>query len=307
MALIDTGERDEGGHPIVKSAMTPQEAFGAAMQGLSHACLTMWPDVILYVSGFFLNAGLMQLMRSRNFKQVILHTESPYQDAEQILRGQLADLNLINDPTNIGRFRESTPTEYMPHCYRPQLHHPRTGPLDENLACDLAFIGTAFKSRIEFFHEMDLAGLDVILGGNDWGGLPEDSPLAPFVGTGLGNPDCVDNDQTAELYRHAKTGLNLYRRETEEGGSWHGWAMGPREVEMAASGLWFARDPRGEGDEVLPMLPVFSTAAEASEQVRWALAHDRERQLAADKARLAVADRTFGNNARRFLQLVDDL
>src|ERR1044072_8898374 len=86
MALIDSGERDETGHPIVKSAMTPQQAFNAAMQGLSHACLTFWPDVILYVSGFFLNAGLMQLMRSRRFKQVILHTESPYQDFEQILR-----------------------------------------------------------------------------------------------------------------------------------------------------------------------------------------------------------------------------
>lgn len=78
MALIDSGEKDETGHPIVKSAMTPQQAFAAAMQGLSHAAYTFWPDVILFVSGFFLNAGTMQLLRERRHKIVILHTESPY-------------------------------------------------------------------------------------------------------------------------------------------------------------------------------------------------------------------------------------
>jgi hypothetical protein len=77
MALIDSGEKDETGHPIVKSAMTAQQAFSAAMQGLSHACYTFWPDVVLFVSGFFLNAGTMQLLRERRHKLVILHTESP--------------------------------------------------------------------------------------------------------------------------------------------------------------------------------------------------------------------------------------
>src|SRR5207244_9418884 len=98
---------------------------------------------------------------------VILHTESPYQDEEQLMRGQLADLNLLNDPANLDKFRQHAPTEYMPHAYRPGVHHPRTGPLNPELAADLAFIGTAFKSRIEFFSAMNLAGLDVLLGGND--------------------------------------------------------------------------------------------------------------------------------------------
>lgn len=195
----------------------------------------------------------------------------------------------------------------MPHCYRPDVHYPRTGPLNPELAADLAFIGTAFKSRVEFFSSMDLTGLDVLLGGNDWGSVGEDSPLAPFVGTGLGNPDCVDNTEAAEVYRHAKAGINFYRRETEEGGSWHGLSMGPREVEMAASGLFFLRDPRPEGDELLPMLPTFAGPEDAGEQLRWWLAHDRERQLAADKARLAVANRTFDKNAKRMLQLLDSI
>jgi hypothetical protein len=305
MAMIDTGEKDEAGHPICRAAMTPQQAFAAAMQGLSHACYTFWPDVILFISGFFLNAGTMQLLRDRRHTIVILHTESPYQDEEQLTRGQLAHLNLLNDPANLDRFRQYAVSEYMPHAYRPAVHHPRTGPLNQELAADLAFIGTAFKSRVEFFEAMDLHGLDVLLGGNDWGSVPPGSPLAGFVGTGLGNPDCVNNDEAAEVYRNARAGLNFYRRETEDGGSWHGSALGPREVEMAACGLFFLRDPRPEGDELFPMLPAFAGPGDASEKLRWWLKHDQEREAAAEKARLAVADRTFENNAKRFLKLLE--
>jgi spore maturation protein CgeB len=223
------------------------------------------------------------------------------------MRGQLADLVLLNDPVNLDRFREQGPAEYMPHAYRPRVHHPRTGPVNPELAADLTFIGTAFKSRVAFFEEMNLDGLDVLLGGADWGSIPESSPLTRFVGSEPGGPDCVDNEQTAELYRHARTGLNFYRREAEEGWDTRAHAMGPREVEMAACNLPFLRDPRGEGDKVLHMLPRFSSPAEAGEQLRWLLSHPDEREAMARKARTAIADRTFAGNARRLLGLLGDL
>jgi len=133
--------------------------------------------------------------------------------------------------------------------------------------------------------------------------------VARFVGSGLGEPDCVDNAQGVRLYQHAKTGINLYRRETSITEGWDGeaWSMGPREVEMAATGLWFTRDPRPEGDQVLPMLPTFTSPEEASEQIRWALRNNTLRQVAAARARAAIADRTFENNARRFLALAEKL
>lgn len=77
-ALIDTEKTDETGHPIVRQAMTQAEAVKAAMQGLSHACYTFWPAVVLFVSGFFVEAGTFALMRQRRHKIVLLHTESPY-------------------------------------------------------------------------------------------------------------------------------------------------------------------------------------------------------------------------------------
>lgn len=311
-ALRDTGEKDEQGLPIVRNYLTQEQAFVAARQGLSHALLTFWPDVVLFISAFFMTAGTFALLRQRRFRIVILHTESPYQDDEQLMRGELADLNLINDPANLARFRELGPAEYMPHAYRPGVHYPRTdsraAPRDPALASDLCFIGTAFKSRIQFFEALDLNGIDALIAGSDWGKLPETSPVAKYVATGIGTEqDCIENERTASLYRNAKLGLNLYRREAE---STHeddpAEAMGPREVEMAACGLCFLRDPRPEGDRVLGMLPVFSGPDDASEKLRWWLAHDPERERVASAARLAVMDRTFRNNARRLLRMLEN-
>jgi spore maturation protein CgeB len=288
--------------------MTQEQVFIAALQGISHALITMWPDVVLCVSGFYMTAAYMQLMRSRNFKVVTLATESPYQDDEQLMRAQLADLVLLNDPTNLARFREVTRAEYMPHAYRPSVHFPRAGPVNPELASDLCFVGTAFKSRIGFFESMDLAGLDVLLAGNDWGKLDPASPAAPYVGTPLGEPDCIDNPQTAELYRHAKMGINFYRREAENTWSGQGYACGPREIEMAACGLPFLRDPRPESDELFgKILPIFNDPQDASEQLRWYLQAEDVRDEMAVKARLAVADRTFVSNAKRLLGLIERL
>ena len=207
-SLIDTGEVDEEGHPLVRRAMSNDDAFRAGMQGLSHACFTMWPDVVLFVSGFFVTAGILQLLQSRRMKVVLLTTESPYQEKMQLERAQCSDVTLLNDPVNIEQYRALGVTaEYAPHAYRPHIHYPRGNkPLNTELATDLTFIGTGFKSRVEFFERMNLTGLDVLLGGC-WVELGEDSPLNKFMGHG---PEvCVDNTETAELYRHAKAGINF--------------------------------------------------------------------------------------------------
>ena len=82
--------------------------------------------------------------------------------------------------------------------------------------------------------------------------------------------------------------------------------MGPREVEMAACGLWFARDPRPESDDLFPMLPAFTSPAEAGELIHWGLRHPAAREKAAAAAREAVAGRTFEANARKLLAMITE-
>lgn len=300
--------KDSEGRLIIKQAMSQEQALVTSMQGLTDALYTFGPQVVMFISAFFMTERLFRLIRAHGHKIVILHTESPYQDDEQLIRGQLADLNMLNDPANLDMFRaQGIPAVYMPHAYRPAVHHPRTGARDTELAAELAFIGTAFESRIKFFEAMDLDGLDVLIAGNDWGKLPATSPLAKFIGTGVGiEADCVDNADAAELYRHARMGLNFYRREGEETHAADvAQAMGPREVEMAACGLPFLRDPRAEGDQLLSMLPTFGSPGEAGEKLRWWLAHGPERERAGELARKAVAGRTFTANVQTLLELLE--
>jgi spore maturation protein CgeB len=298
-ALIDTGRAADGTLQLRK-ALTFDQAVGLATNGLLSACYQLWPDVVLVISYLFVPADLLDLLRARGHRVVLVHTESPYQDDEQVALAAHADLNLVNDPTNLERFREVSRAEYVPQAHRPSVHHP--GPGNPDLAADLAFVGTGFPSRIEFLERMDLDGLDVLLAGN-WQLLGPDSPLRKWVAHD--DKECLDNEQTAQVYRSARAGLNLYRREAERPELSAGWACGPREIEMAACGLFFLREPRPEGDELFPMLPTFEGPEDASERLRWWLDRPGYRMAAADKARVAVRPRTFRTNAAALLRLLD--
>lgn len=277
-------------------ALTRDQAVQLAQNGLLSACYQMWPDVLLVVSGFFIAPEVLDMIRARGTKVVLLHTESPYEDDRQLILAAHADLNLLNDPTNLDRFTAVAPTVYQPHCYRPSIHRPQQ--VSAEYRSDFAFIGTGYDSRISFFSEVDFTGIDVALAGN-WQTLAEDSPLRKHLAHDI--RDCTDNEEAARLYAGSKVGANLYRLEANRPELSAGWAMGPREVEMAAAGIFFLRDPRGEGDEVLPMLPTFTGPEDFGELLRHYLSHDTERTALAGQARSAVADRTFTNAAASLL------
>lgn len=298
LTFYDHAMLERDGEPT--KALTGEEATNLAVNGLYAALYKVRPHVLLCVSAFFYPTDLMDLARAYGTKVVVLHTESPYEDGRQLSVAEHADLNLINDPTNLDVFRSVAPTHYVPHSYRSALHTP--GKPDPELAADLAFVGTGYQSRITFLEAMDLDGLDVLLAGN-WKQLTEDSPLRKHVGHDL--EECLDNEQTVEVYRSAQCGLNLYRREAENEHLAFGQAIGPREVEMAATGLFFLRDPRPESDVVLSMLPTFTSPGEASEKLRYWLARPEQRKELAAQAREAVADRTFANRATELLRWLD--
>ena len=285
----------EGGEPRPLDA---DMAVQLAVNGLYSTLYKARPDVLLVVSGFYLEPEVYLMCRQYGTRIVVVHTESPYEDQRQIGLAAYADVNLINDPTNLAQFRNVAPTWYIPHAYRPSVHKPGE-PVDD-LRCDFTFNGTGYPSRIEFFERMDFSGLDVMLTGN-WQAA-ENSPLRKYVPHDL--DECLDNDQVVATYHSAQVSMNLYRREAERPDLAKGWAMGPREVELAACGLFYLRDPRGEGDEVLSMLPTFTSPEEASDLLRWWLNHPQQRVQAAARAREAVADRTFTNHAVGLLRLL---
>lgn len=275
-------------------AFHPTEAAMLAAKGVEAAVFEFLPDVVVIVSGFFIPPAIYELLRVRGHKVVLVHTESPYEDDRQIHRAALADLNVLNDPTNLDRFQEVAPSMYLPHCYDPEIHYPKAAV--ESARSDFCFVGTGYDARAAFLEQVNFDGVDVALGGN-WRNLTPDSPLRGYLAHDI--DECCPNEITADLYASTKVSANLYRKEATATAD--GWAMGPREVELAAMGTFFLREPRGEGDELLPMLPTFDGPDDFSEQLRWWLAHDDARRDAARLARLAVADRTFPKIAARML------
>jgi spore maturation protein CgeB len=251
------------------------------------------PDVVLVISGWDIPPSVYQTWRRLGQKVILVHTEAPYEDDRHLTMIWCADVHLLNDPVSVARMRDAgADAYYAHHCYRPIVHHPGAGRRD----LDFVFVGSGFAGRREFLARVDFAGRTPLLAGH-W---VNPGPVEPWVDPDLPSP--LPNADAADLYRRARTSINLYRLDHVQRPELAvGWAMAPREVEMAACGLWFARMPRPEGDDLLPMLPTFDDPDECSEQLAWAWKHPDLAEQAADRAREAIADRTFTNLARAAL------
>lgn len=292
-------ERDNG--EFIR-AFEMQAAMKMAAKGIEVVCYEWWPDIVIIVSGFYVPPEVWAILSRRPHHLVYWCTESPYEDDRQARAARYADTVILNDPTNIDQFRaEINPnTHYLPHSYDPDRHKP--GPIEPGLVSDFAFVGTGFPSRIEWLEQVDWSGINAVLGGN-WRELTAESPLNKLL---LHPPEqCMDNATTSKVYRSTKASINLYRKEHSDDAHADGWAMGPREVELAACGTFFFREPRGESDEILSMLPTITTPQEFAGQLRWWLEHDTERAAAVAAARTAISDRTFTNTAARLLRLIE--
>lgn len=291
-----------GEHDQYRKAFTDDDdVIELALNGLAAALWKARPHILLLVSAFFWDAELLEhARRAYGTTVVILHTESPYEDDRQLMTAPYADLHLVNDPVSVPKFAKVCRAVYCPHGYRPSVHFPASP--GTPFRYDLAFAGSGFASRVRFLEEMGLDGLDVVLAGN-WTGLPEGSPLNAHLLDGRASA-ITGNAEVAEMYRTMRAGINLYRREANFEDLIEGHGIGPREVEMAACGAFFLRDPRPESDAVFGMLPSFGSAEEAGELLRWYLPKDDLRRELAAKARAAAADRTFTNHAAQVMRLL---
>ena len=302
-ALIETGTFDDDGHAQVRKALTREQAIGLAAEGLLGVAYRWWPDVVLCTSAFFTPPEHLEVMRARGHKIVMLFTEGPYQTGMQLKMAQFADLSLVNDPCDIDRYRAIGPAEYMPHAYRPTVHHP--GPADPELACDLAFVGTGFPSRVAFF-EAD---------------GPARASTCSSPGTGAASPPirrCASTSPTTTT--GASTTPTPPPCTGPPGAGSTSTAAKPTKAATPPAGPWDrerSRWPRpgcsscgtaaAKATCCCRCCPPSTAPKTPPEQLRWWLAHDGYRNEAARAARAAVADRTFDNHAKRLLRLLDNL
>lgn len=284
----------------MRKACDPDGAARLACAGIKAAAFDYWPDLVVVVSGMFVPPDIIDALSGRGMRTCLLATEAPYEDNRHMAQAAKFDVVIVNDPANLEALREVNPeTHYIPHAFDPALHHP--GSEERSGVC---FVGTAFPSRIELLEAVDWSGLDLSLAGH-WKNLDPGSPLHKHLLTST--DDCYENTDTANLYRRSMAGFNCYRQEHQDGAHDHadGMACGPREIELAACGVPFVRDPRPESDLLFPFLPTYDTAEELGDQLRWLVADPSRAAELGGRARAAVARRTFAHNAAQFLRLIN--
>jgi spore maturation protein CgeB len=279
---------------FVKAFPEPEDVYSFALSGLYRAAYRWWPDVVVFISGFVMDQDTIEVFKSRGHKVACVFTESPYEDSRQMVVAPAFDAVTVNDEASLHKYDELTTAIYTPHAYDPTIHHPGFS----TYKSDCVFVGTGYPSRQAFMKRVDWTGIDFVLAG---GWKHADEALTSYLVHDI--EDCLDNEDTAEMYRGSATSFNLYRSENngDVADSGDGWACGPREIELAACGTWFARQSRAESDRLFPMLPTFSSPEELGDQIRWALANPDKRDAAACAARAAIADRTFPNNVAALL------
>ena len=103
-------------------------------------CYAWWPDLVVVVSGFFMYPMLVDMMRDRGHKVVLVATEEPYETTRTLEKAKWGfDAVVLNDPANLKLYQETLdcPVFYGPHCYRPDVHKPGPGTRQS----DVAFVG----------------------------------------------------------------------------------------------------------------------------------------------------------------------
>lgn len=282
------------------AAVSKQASENVLIEAMYHKA-----DLVVLVSALVYHPVAIALLRMGRVPTVVLHTESPYEDAAQLewAGANPSALHCTHDAASarkLGWF-------YVPHAYDPAIHRPchleefwqdphdtasrvivpnNDADAQSDKACDVLFVGTGWPERIAFLEQVDWTGIDLRLYGI-WTQLRPDSPLRPFYREGL-----VPNEEAVALYRAAKINLNVHRADpTAE-------SLNPRGFELPACGAFTLTDRRREGVDLFgETMPVFDTPEELERMIRRYLADPEERTRLARAAFARVAPCTFDNRA----------
>jgi hypothetical protein len=269
-------------------------AYGASKDAIERA-LRWEVDGVLVISAMFLHPDILVLLRRAHIPVAVVLTESPYDDAMQQSRvAPFVDLLWTNERTSVDVLRQiNLNTHYLPHAYDASVHHADLSRDPSDVPShDVVFVGSHFDERSEFLAAVDWTGIDLALYG-DWRSLPPRHRLRKYIRGGI-----IDNHIAAQLYRHAKIGLNLYRESM-------GWGRGaprisnaeslnPRALELSACGCYQVSQPRAEVGEVFgDNVGTFDSPDELGRLVRYFLSHPEERLERARRAGEAIRGRTF--------------
>jgi glycosyltransferase involved in cell wall biosynthesis len=260
---------------------------------------------VVIVTGMYWHPDVTAMLKRAGRKVAIVLTESPYDDKAQVKNIVAYDHVFCNDSGSVDFLRQGNPNvSYLPMGFDPNVHNVYRPKREDLPAHDVVFVGTGFIERVKLLEAVNWDGIDFGLYGL-WPLLGSRSHLRAHI-----NGDLVPNAQTADLYRRAKIGLQLYRtsvtlkRNCEQ--VTEGVSLSPRACELAACGCFTISHDRAEVREVFQgLIPTFTSATELESLIRQWLPRSEERQEIAAKLPVLVSDRSFDHMAYTLISALE--
>lgn len=265
--------------------------------GALEMALRLRVDVVIVVSAMLLHPDIVAMMKQAGLRVVVVFTESPYDEDQEMAFAKLVDGGWTNERSSVSKFRSVNPNfGYLPHGWHPEKHYVSARAVGDLPAHDVVFVGSGFPERITFFNAIDWTGIDLGLYGS-WKGLGLKQQVMDCV-----RSEPIPNEQAAALYRRSKISINLYR-------VFKGWgqtlgrvqgaeSLSPRAYELAACGVFHLSDYRKEVTEVFgDLVPTFKTPTEAAALIRLWLQDDQGRARIAEQLPACVAERSWVSRA----------
>ncbi len=278
VAFRGTGKKEMADNPSLLARVASESILAEAMWHRA--------ELVLMVSGMSLHPDALWLLAQAKIPTAVILTESPYEDETQARFCELVGHVFTNDRTSAEKYGWT----YLPHAVDPKIHRP-VKPNPE-MACDVLFLGTGWKERIQLFEAVDWTGIKLKIIGV-LSGLAARSKLRPFYTKAL-----IDNEKVPSVFRAAKIVLNFHRH--ADGA----YSLGPRVREAAAIGAFLLTDWRPElSDTGLDrIMPTFTDARSLESLIRWYLGHARDRKAMAAQGPALVAHDTFDDRAVTLMQ-----
>lgn len=254
-------------------------------------------DVALIVSAILMHPDCVVMMKRAGLRVVVLFTESPYDEPQELRMASLVDGCWTTERTSVPTFQKVNPrVGYLQHAWHPEKHFVSGRALGDVPAHDVVFVGSGFPERIAWFNALDWTGIDLGLYGT-WKGLGLNRQVKACLKGAQ-----VSNDFASALYRRAKIGLNLYRNIQGFGRNavriTHAESLSPRAYELAACGCFHLSDDRAEVREVFgDLVPTFKTPHEAEGLIRHWLAQRDERERVSLTLPACVAESSWVQRA----------
>ena len=259
-------------------------------QGLNDEIRAFKPDLLFVVHGRKFSRRFRFEMPA--CRSAVWLLDEPYEVDDTGRFSTLFDAAFLNDPNTLHRHRNA---HYLPVCYDPDVH---SYVASEERPYSVGFIGGANPVREAALSRLARRDLLSYVVGGPW----HDPALLKLC-----RSMNIPAEETAQLYRHTRIVLNIFRSVHHYNSSGIApFSLNPRVYEALQCGALVISEHRPEIDNLCPELPTFRTMEEMEYQIGRFLADENLFARVRKACIRRLARHTYAQRLRAVLEATHD-